>query len=517
MNLIPQPVSYKSTEGQFTLSPSTVIVASGEAAPIALQLALMLAPATGWIQPVQVSTPGKGSTIQLRLNPRLKRLGPEGYRLEALPQQIRLSAPEPAGLYSPCQPLRQLLPAEIFRDAPVGDIAWTVPCCRIEDFPRFSWRGSLLDCCRHFMPKSFVKKYIDLLALHKLNVLHWHLTEDQGWRIEIKKYPRLTQVGAWRKETLVGKMIHDNVDGMTFDGVRHGGFYTQDDIREIVSYAAQRFVTIVPEIEMPGHAQAALAAYPELGNTGEALEVRTYWGVNENIFNLNESTFTFLEDVLTEVMELFPSKFIHVGGDEVPKKQWQDSPAAQTRKRELGLKDEEELQSYFIRRMDAFLAAKGRRLIGWDEILEGGLAAGATVMSWRGEKAGIVAANSGHDVVMAPHTYTYLDYYQSDDQPGEPPAIGGFLPLKKVYSYEPVAKGISRAAARRVLGAQGQLWAEYLPTPRQVEFMAFPRLSALAEVVWTPARRKDYAGFLERLTTHLQRLEFLDVNYRPLK
>ena len=331
MTIIPQPVSYKSLEGQFTLLPATAIVASGAAAPIALQLALMLAPATGWIQPVQVTPPSKGSAIQLRLNPRLKRLGPEGYRLEARPEQIRLSAPEPAGLFYACQTLRQLLPVEIFRGAPVGDIAWVVPCCRIEDFPRFSWRGSLLDCCRHFMPKSFVKKTIDLLALHKLNVLHWHLTEDQGWRIEIKKYPRLTQVGAWRKETLVGKMTHDNQAEMTFDGVRHGGFYTQDDIREIVAYAAQRHVTIIPEIEMPGHSQAALAAYPELGNTGETLEVRTYWGVNENVFNVNESTFTFLEDVLTEVMELFPSKFIHVGGDECPKVQWKESPAAQAR------------------------------------------------------------------------------------------------------------------------------------------------------------------------------------------
>ena len=286
----------------------------------------------------------KGSAIRLRLNPRLISLGREGYRLEISPDRITILAHAPAGLFYACQTLRQLLPPAIFREAPSAGATWSVPCARIEDTPRFAWRGAMLDCSRHFMPRSFVKKYIDLLALHKMNVFHWHLTDDQGWRIEIKKYPRLTQVGAWREETLVGHLRTTRSE-FHFDGERHGGFYTQEDIREVVEYARQRFVTVVPEIEMPGHCQAALAAYPELGNTGQPLEVLTMWGINENIFNVNESTFTFLQDVLSEVLDLFPSEFIHVGGDEVPKKQWQESPAAQARMKELGLKDEDELQA----------------------------------------------------------------------------------------------------------------------------------------------------------------------------
>jgi hexosaminidase len=303
---------------------------------------------------------------------------------------------------------------------------------------------------------------------------------------------------------------------MAFDGVPHGGFYTQEDIREVVAYAQARYVTVVPEIEMPGHAQAAIAAYSELGNTSEPLDVRTYWGISENVFNVEESTLAFLQDVLTEVLDLFPSTFIHVGGDEAPKAQWQASSAAQARMQALGLHDEEELQSYFIRQMDAFLTSHGRRLVGWDEILEGGLAENATVMSWRGVRGGVAAVSSGHDVVMSPNTFTYFDYYQAEDRENEPLAIGGYIPLEGAYAFEPVCEGIDEAHAHHVLGGQGQLWTEYIPTPEHVEYMAFPRLCALAEAVWTPEEGKDYADFLTRLEVHLRRLDGLDVHYRHL-
>jgi hexosaminidase len=374
----------------------------------------------------------------------------------------------------------------------------------------------LLDVARHFMPKEFVKKFIDLLALHKMNSFHWHLTDDQGWRIEIKKYPKLTQIGAWRKETLVGRMERESQKELKFDGTAHGGFYTQDDAREIVEYARARHVNVVPEIEMPGHAQAAIAAYPELGNTAQQLEVGTKWGVYENIFNPKETTILFLQDVLTEVLGIFPSKFIHTGGDEAVKTQWKASADAQARIKELGLKNEEELQGYFTGRMAEFLKSKGRRLIGWDEILEGGIPPDTAVMSWRGEKGGVAAAQAGHDVVMAPTGYTYFDYYQSKDKDKEPLAIGGFLPLETVYNYDPVPKEISAQFAKHVLGSQGQLWTEYMSSPKQVEYMAFPRLAALAEVAWISKEKRSYPEFLERLSRHLERLTVLDVHYRRL-
>jgi hexosaminidase len=387
----------------------------------------------------------------------------------------------------------------------------------IEDAPRFPWRGAHLDAGRHFMPTGFVKKFIDLLALHKMNTFHWHLTDDQGWRIEIKKYPKLTTVGAWRTESVIGRQQAQRDPAQwKFDGEPHGGYYTQDDVREVVAYAKARHITIVPEIEMPGHAVAAIAAYPELGVTGESIPVATHWGIYDDILNADPATIGFMQDVLTEVMDLFPGPYIHIGGDEAAKAKWKASSRIQARIKELGAGDENGLQSWFIRQMDDFLTARGRRLIGWDEILEGGLAANATVMSWRGTKGGIAAAQAGHDVVMAPNSHTYFDYYQSRDTAAEPIAIGGFLPLETVYSYEPVPAEIDAEHAKHVLGAQGQLWTEYMRDPRRVEYMAFPRMSALSEVVWTPAAGKDYADFRARLETHLKRLKALDVNYRPL-
>ena len=517
--IVPMPQSVSVAEGSFTLTERTVIIAGNNCRNEAGQLRDYLAPATGYplrVRPAGRSRPRnrgpEGSVIRLVLKEELKNLGDEGYELEVKPEEVVIEAAGPAGLFHGIQTLRQLLPASIFRSAPVEGAAWTAPCVRIEDKPRFAWRGTMLDTARHFMPKEFILKYIDLLALQKMNSLHLHLTDDQGWRVQIDKYPKLTEVGAWRKETRVG---HASREPVLFDGMGHGGFYSKDDIREIVAYGEQRHVSIVPEIEMPGHAQAAIAAYPELGNLDEKLEVYTTWGVNPNVFNAEPETITFLQDVLAEVMELFPGKFIHVGGDECPKGQWQASEKAQARIKDLGLKNEHELQSYFIKQMDTFLDGHGRRLIGWDEILEGGLAPKATVMSWRGEEGGIAAAKAGHDVVMAPTSYTYFDYYQAKPE-GEPLAIGGFLPLERVYGYDPIPKELSEEEAGHILGVQAQLWTEYIGTPKKAEYMAFPRLTALAEIAWTQPAQKDYKDFVERLAKHLERLKALDVNYRGL-
>ncbi len=510
MNIIPQVALHEARAGAFALSQDTVLVAQDGAVEEAEKLAVRLRASTG--HPLPVLSSSAGSAITLTLDASLTQLGNEGYVLEVTPARIEARASNAAGLFYAGITLLQLLPPVVFNSTLQANVNWSIPCCHIEDQPRFKWRGMHLDVARHFMPLEFVKKFIDLLALHKMNVFHWHLTEDQGWRIEIKKYPKLTEVGAWRKETRAG---HER-DAAGFDGIPHGGFYTQDEARAVVAYAAARHITVVPEIEMPGHAQAAIAAYPELGNTDEKLEVWPQFGINKHVVNVEESTVQFYQDVLREVLDIFPSKFIHVGGDECPKDEWRASARAQARMKELGLKDEHELQSWFIRRMDDFLNAHGRTLIGWDEILEGGLAANAVVMSWRGEEGGIAAAQAGHDVVMAPNRYVYFDYYITEDKANEPLAIGGFLPLDKVYGYEPVPAQLSADAAKHVLGAQGELWTEYMKTPAHVEYMAFPRVCALSEVVWSPAARKDYAGFLQRMATHTQRLDALQVNYRKM-
>ena len=513
--VIPQPVRVTPHAGHFRLTPRTIIWSDAAHAPLAHQLARYLEPATGFTLRVRVSGALPSNGIVLRRDGRLSKLGVEGYELDVRPSRVIARAPETAGLFYAIQTIRQLLPPEILRDAPIrpSGAAWTMPSVSIEDQPRFTWRGAHLDVGRHFMPVDFVKKYIDLLALHKMNTFHWHLTEDQGWRIEIRKYPNLTAVGAWRKETLVGHGQRDAAQ-WTFDGEPHGGFYTQDEVREVVAYAKARFITIVPEIEMPGHTVAAIASYPALGVTGAAIPVATSWGVFDDILNADPATVAFMQDVLSEVLTLFPGTFIHIGGDEAAKTKWAASPAIQARIKELGVGDEHGLQSWFVRQMDAFLTSHGRRLIGWDEILEGGLAPNATVMSWRGVQGGIDAARAGHDVVMAPGSHTYFDHYQSRDTSAEPLAIGGFLPIETVYSYEPVPPELTPAEARHVLGAQGQVWTEYMKDPRKVEYMAYPRMCALAEVVWTPAAMKDYASFRARLATHLRRLEALDVNFR---
>ena len=514
--IVPRPESLTVGKGRFVINANTVIYTDAASADIARRFAASLLPGTGLAIPVRVGTaPATGIVLQRSRS--LTRLGDEGYELSVTSRRVSIRAKERAGVFYGLQTVRQLLPAEVFREAKVDSVAWVIPAVRIVDRPRFAWRGAHLDVGRHFMPKEFVKKYIDLIALQKMNTFHWHLTEDQGWRIEIKKYPRLTQVGAWRTQTIVGHQT-SRTDSATwrFDGQRHGGFYTQDDVREVVAYARDRFVNVVPEIEMPGHALAAIAAYPELGVTGQPADVGTRWGVYANILNAEPSTVSFMQDVLTEVMGLFPSRFIHIGGDEADKALWKTSSRIQERIKELGVKDEHELQSWFIRQMDEFLTAHNRRLVGWDEILEGGLASGATVMSWRGTQGGIDAARAGHDVIMAPTSHTYLDYYQSQNTDGEPLGIGGFLPIETVYAFEPVPAELEPQYRAHILGGQGQIWTEYMAGPKQVEYMAFPRLTALAEVLWTQPERKDYRDFLSRLPAYLERLSMLDVAYRPL-
>ncbi len=512
--IVPLPVSLTQGTGHFTITATTPIVTDATFRARGQQLASALAPATGFdldVRPLPAPrTPHIAITEQKSL---AATLGDEGYRLEVTPQRIVIQAAAPAGAFYAIQSLRQLLPAAVYREAVVKGVDWQVPAVTIEDRPRFGWRGAHLDVSRYFMPKEFVKKYIDLIALHKMNRFHWHLTDDQGWRLEVKQYPRLTEVGAWRKETLIGRYRER---GRAFDGVRHGGFYTQDDVREVVQYAAERFVTVVPEIEMPGHSQAIIAAYPELGSTDQPVEVGTFWGVAPYLLNAEPSTIAFMQNILTEVLDLFPSPWIHVGGDEAEKTQWKSNPRIQARIKELGLQNEAELQSWFIRQMDDFLTRKGRRLIGWDEILEGGLAENATVMSWRGLEGAIAAARSGHDAVLAPTTHTYFDYYQAKDQSKEPLAIGGFVPLEKVYTWEPMPDMLEPEFHKHILGVQGQLWTEYLPTPKAVEYMAFPRLTALAEVAWTPTAQRKLDEFRTRLAAHLQRLQILDVNARGL-
>ena len=439
-------------------------------------------------------------------------LEPEAYKLDISGDQIYITSASPEGAFWAAQSLRQLLPNSVEKEESISQKPIHIPRVTITDVPRFKYRGMHLDVGRHFFDKEFIKEYISYLSLLKMNYFHWHLTEDQGWRIEIKQYPDLTSKGAYREETLIG---HYNDNPQQFDGKKYGGYYTQEEIKEIVAFATQHNVTIIPEIEMPGHAQAAISAYPELGCTGEQVPVATKWGVFENIYCPNEKTFTFLENVLTEVMDLFPGDYIHIGGDEAPKKQWKNCSHCQQLIKDLNLKDENGLQSYFIREIEAFVNSKGKKIIGWDEILEGGLAPNATVMSWRGVQGAVEAATEGHDVILTPTSHAYFDYYQAT-LPDEPLAIGGFLPLKKVYSFNPISEGIPLEKEHHVLGAQGNVWTEYMPTANQVEYMAFPRILAMSEVVWRGPSENvetDYPKFLSKVEKILPRLQSLDINY----
>lgn len=433
----------------------------------------------------------------------------DAYKLDITPHVITIASKGGAGAFYAVQTLRQLLPVECEKKICDENVVLDVPCMSIYDVPRFKHRGFMLDVARHYFPLDFIKKTIDIMALYKLNVLHLHLTDDQGWRVEIKSHPRLTSVGAWRKQSIVG---HKKDVPRRYDGKPHGGYYTQDELREIVEYARDRFIEVIPEIEMPGHTQSVLAAYPQLSCFPKDYEVSCDWGVHKDVLCTKEESFKLLEDVLTEVFEIFPSKYIHIGGDECPKDHWSSCSVCQQNIKKLGLKDEHELQSYFIKRMEVFINSHGRQIVGWDEILEGGIAPNAVVMSWRGEAGGIKAAEMKHSVIMTPRDFCYLDYYQSEDRDNEPLAISGYLPLDSVYSYNPTGK-LTPEQSQYILGIQGNLWTEYIATPEHAEYMAYPRAIALAEVGWSRPEDKDYEDFIHRLTIQARRLDTLQVNY----
>lgn len=497
ISVVPRPARLEVASGEFRLTESSRIVVdpdTSEARAVGEYLASHLRQATGL--DIKTASPGGAAatgTILLSARDAFRAIGQEGYELHIAPDSCAVKAFTPHGLFLGVQTIRQLLPSEK---------AAALPCVHITDRPRYRHRGMLLDCGRHFMSKDFVKRTIDLLAYHKMNVLHWHLTEDQGWRLEIKKYPKLTEVGAWRQATRDSEQPRDA-------GGRYGGFYTQEDVREIVAYAKSRYVTIIPEIEVPGHSLAALASYPELSCTGGPFEVSTRWGVHDDVYCAgNDKTFEFLHDVLSEVIELFPSELIHIGGDECPKARWKTCPKCQARIKAEGLKNEHELQSYFIRRIEKLLSAKGRRLIGWDEILEGGLAPNATVQSWRGMGGAVAAATSGHDVISSPTSHCYLDYAQAQG-PGEPTMMG-FIPLETVYQFEPTPPELSADQAKHVLGLEGNMWTEHAPQPL-VDRQVFPRLCALAEVAWFPKQSRNWDDFSLRLKAHYRRLSALGV------
>ncbi len=513
-NIIPRPISISPKPGEFILNAETLIFSpkNSDWQNAVEQLVSVFQPSTGFQFSAQVLKKelslARGNAIYFIEDESVKH--PEGYQLEVQTDKIYVRARSAAGAFYAVQTLRQLFPPEINSPDLQANMVWKTPCCLIDDAPRFSWRGMHLDVGRHFFEVDFIKKYIDQLAAHKMNVFHWHLTEDQGWRIEIQKYPKLQTVAACRNETLLG-IYSDSPE--RYDGQKYCGFYTREQIKEVLEYAKKRFVTVVPEIELPGHAQAALSAFPELGCTGGPYLAATKWGVFHEVFCAgNEKTFEFLENVLDEVAKIFPGQYIHIGGDECPKSRWRECPKCQKRMKDNRLKDEHELQSYFIRRVEKMLTKRGKKVIGWDEILEGGLAPTAAVMSWRGTEGGIAAAKQHHEVVMTPTSHCYFDYYQSDPD-SEPLAIGGFLPIEKVYSYEPVPAELTADEAKYIIGTQGNLWSEYIPNPEKVEYMVWPRACATAEIAWSAKNLKDFGDFSRRLVGHFEMMKAMKINF----
>jgi len=495
VHIVPQPNMLTQNEGLFQLTDKTVfVVEQAEIESVVTFFQEKMKAASGFDL---VNSDRKNNSINVSLNKQLE-TGEEGYILSVTPDGVKIEGKTEKGVFYGLQTLLQLLPAEIESAKLVEDINWSIPAVEIKDEPRFKWRGMHLDVCRHFVSVDFIKKQLDLMALFKMNTFHWHLTEDQGWRIEIKKYPLLTELGSKRTEG---------------EGNEYGGFYTQEEIKEVVAYAQQRFITVVPEIELPGHALGALKAYPQFSCTGGPFEVRNIWGVEADVYCAGkEETFAFLEDVIDEVVALFPGEYFHIGGDECPKKRWEECPLCQKRMKNEGLQDEHELQSYFIKRIGKVLLGHGKKMIGWDEILEGGLAPSAAVMSWRGEKGGIEAAEQGHDVVMTPGNWCYLDHYQGSKKI-EPVAIGGYTTLEESYGYDPVPKDMDAEKAKHILGTQGNVWSEYMYTPELFEYRIYPRIIALAEVGWTEKENKDYSSFLERMDNQFVRLDIHNVNY----
>lgn len=494
--IIPQPVSHSVGRGSFTIPGKVTIIAKAdEEVNTAGMLKEFLSKRN-----IESTISEQGNGHILLALARDTSAQPESYQLNVAETGVTIKANSGAGLFYGVQSLIQLIP----------DGSAQVAAVTISDYPRYSWRGLHLDVGRHMFPVEFIKKYIDLMSHYKFNTFHWHLTEDQGWRIEIKKYPKLQETAAFRKETLVG---HGR-SPKEYDGKRYGGYYTQEEVKEIVAYAAERYITVVPEIEMPGHSQAALTAYPYLGCTGGPYEVATRWGIFPEVYCAGkESTFEFLQDVMDEVIPLFPSRYVHIGGDECPKDRWKECPQCQQRMQSEHLKDEHELQSYFIRRMEKYLNSKGKGIIGWDEILEGGLAPNAAVMSWRGEEGGIAAAKAGHYVVMSPGFAVYFDHYQGPPDK-EPLAIGGMTPLKEVYHYEPTPDTLTAEERKFVLGAQANVWTEYMKTSDHVEYMVYPRALALSEVLWSPSEKHNWENFQDRLNRNFTLLKLWHVNFR---
>ncbi|MFK4071040.1 beta-N-acetylhexosaminidase [Streptomyces sp. NPDC029674] len=512
--LIPAPARAEATQSSsFVIDASTTVWAGPGTGSTERWLRAALGPALGL--PLRDGAEGAANSLSLYVDDSLE---PEAYRLTVDSDRVEIRGGAGAGVFWGAQTLRQLLGPDAFRRASVRPpgTEYPVPAGVVEDAPRFGWRGMMLDVSRHFMPKDGVLRYLDLLAAHKLNVFHFHLTDDQGWRVEIKRHPKLTEAGSWRARSKWGHRASP-----LWEERPHGGHYTQDDIREIVAYADSLHIAVVPEIDIPGHSQAAISAYPHLGNTDvvdtEALAVWDTWGVSKNVLAPTEDVLRFYEGVFEEILDLFPSTFIHVGGDECPRDQWKASATAQARIKELGVDGEDGLQSWFIRHFDAWLTARGRRLIGWDEILEGGLAEGATVSSWRGYRGGIAAAKSGHDVIMCPEQHVYLDHRQ-DGGPDEPMPIGFIRTLEDVYRFEPVPAELTEEEAARVLGTQANVWTEVMENQARVDYQVFPRLAAFSEVAWrelpAPADR-DFADFERRMTEHYARLDALGVDYRP--
>ncbi|MDR3060893.1 MAG: family 20 glycosylhydrolase [Dysgonamonadaceae bacterium] len=506
--IIPQPQSVVEKEGEFRIDGKTVfLVSAGDSSfvEIAENFAAQIKAVSG--MKIRVKDGEDKQISKTVVFAKKNGMGQEEYTLQVDPQKIIISASYPNGLFYGVQTICQLLPSEIYGTKQATGIKWVVPCCEIKDAPKFSYRGMMLDVGRYFMPKEFIMKFIDLLAMHKQNVFHWHLTEDQGWRVEIKKYPKLTEVGAWRKETT-------GYQGAAGDGKPHGGFYTQEDIREVVEYARQRYVTIIPEIELPGHSSAAIAAYPELSCFPERkYEVPTGWGIKKDVFCPNAKTFTFLEDVFTELFDLFPSPYYHIGGDECPKDRWKESAYCQDLKKVLGAQTEDELQIFFVQRMDKFLREKGgKKVIGWDEILDGGAVPSSIVMSYRGHAPAIKALNRDMYTILTPNRWCYLDYYQEDPEK-EVKSQGLFLPLKKVYDYYPISDTVPANKHKFILGMQGCIWTEFIQNSQRVEYMAFPRTIAMSEVAWCDKSNKNWTGFCERMVKEFKRLDQKEVGY----
>lgn len=511
-NIIPQPETIEFREGTFTLNSETVIKAD-ENSFEAQFLQQYIHENNGLKLTINKNAKSENCiALNYALSPKLSvtkdssgkrssfKSNNEEYMLLINKSEITIAAQERAGVFYGIQTLLQLLPLEEKDEI-------KIPCLLINDQPKFKWRGMHLDVSRHFFDIEFVKKYIDYLAQYKMNTFHWHLTDDQGWRIEIKKYPKLTEIGAWRSGSMVG-----HYRDQTFDNKKYGGFYTQEEIKEVVAYAKERHITVVPEIEMPGHALAALAAYPQYSCTGGPFEVGKTWGVLDDVFCPKDETFTFLENILSEVIALFPSEYIHIGGDECPKTRWKSCSLCQKRIKDEKLKDEHELQSYFIQRIEKFVNSKGRKIIGWDEILEGGLATNAAVMSWRGIEGGIAAAKEKHFVVMSPGSHCYFDHYQGEPA-NEPLAFGGYTTLEKVYSYNPIPTELNEAESAYILGAQANLWTEYIDTISQVEYMLFPRITAIAEVVWGTSNPENYKAFEDRVVHHMKGWKQKNINF----